>query len=212
MAPRLGINTSRRSSLIREVFRKLAGPILLSLWLHSLLFSFPVSVIPGGGIDGFSDSLRIDAQLVTVSPTTSKDLQVAPVSFEDAVPPVGSLSTRSELRLSPASAPIAIATNDRYFNASELDQRAEAIEISDLIYPEDAYLRRIAGSVTLRLFINEIGEIDGVDVVSAEPAEIFNQAAIDAILATRFKPARLLSQAVKSIKTVEINFDPHVDR
>lgn len=107
---------------------------------------------------------------------------------------------------------IALVIPDHYFSSAEVDQKAEPIEVAPLIYPEDAYLRRIPGKVTLRLYLNETGAIDGVDILAADPPGMFDQAAVDAVLATRFRPALLLARPVKNVKTIEIRFDPLRDR
>lgn len=112
----------------------------------------------------------------------------------------------------PKQPPVALVVPDRYFSSAEVDQKAEPIAVAPLIYPEEAYLRRIHGRVTLRVFLDETGAIDGIDVLAADPAGIFEQAAIDAVLATRFSPALLFARPVKNVKTVEIKFDPLNDR
>lgn len=112
----------------------------------------------------------------------------------------------------PPQPPLALVVPNRYFLSAEVDQKAEPIAVAPLIYPEDAYLRRISGSVTLRVYLNETGAIDGVDILAADPPGMFDQAALDAVLATRFRPALLLARPVKNVKTIEIRFDPLIDR
>jgi len=113
--------------------------------------------------------------------------------------------------LMPEPAPLAILVPDRYLSPSEVDQKAAPLELAPLIYPEEAYLRRIGGKVMLRLFISETGSIDGIDILVADPPLMFDQAAVDAVMGSRFKAARLLSRPVKSIKTIWIQFDPLSD-
>lgn len=112
----------------------------------------------------------------------------------------------------PNQPPIAFVLPDRYFSSSEVDRKAEALEVAPLIYPEEAYLRRLHGKLTLRLYINETGAIDSIDILASDPPGMFDQAALDAVLATRFRPALLLGRPVKNIKTIEIELDPLVDR
>lgn len=99
----------------------------------------------------------------------------------------------------------------RYFKSSEVDKRAEPIEVSPLLYPEAAYRRRIAGKVVVRIYVNEAGKIDAIDVLEATPPGVFEQAAVDALLNTRFTPAELLGRPVRNVKTIEIGFDPGRD-
>lgn len=119
----------------------------------------------------------------------------------------------------PASIPVppppilpAFPLPNRYYRAAEIDEKAEPIDIPPLIYPEEAYLRRIEGTVVLRVFISASGTIDSVDLLSATPPDLFEQSALDAVLATRFRPARLFGRPVNSQKTLEIRFDPALDR
>ncbi len=111
----------------------------------------------------------------------------------------------------PVDSPPASSSSLPYRKSSEVDEPAEPIDIAPLIYPDDPYLRKIAGKVTLRIFINEIGTVDSIDVLSAVPSGLFEVAAIDSILDTRFRPARLFGKAVPNVKVVEINFDPYRD-
>lgn len=113
----------------------------------------------------------------------------------------------------PTSPPLpTLPLANHYYLASEVSEKAEPIEVPPLIYPEDAYLRRIEGTVVLRVFINASGVIDSVDILSAQPPEVFEQSALDAVLSTRFHPARLFGRPVNSQKTLEIRFDPFADR
>lgn len=139
-------------------------------------------------------------QMETAEPDDSA-AQLPDPEHSDSLPPV-----------MPEPAPLAILVPDRYLLPSEVDQKAAPLELATLIYPEEAYLRRIGGKVMLRLFIGETGSIDGIDILAADPPLMFDQAAIDAVMGSRFQAARLLSRPVKSTKTIWIQFDPLVDR
>lgn len=95
-----------------------------------------------------------------------------------------------------------------YFVASELDKKAEPIEIPLLVYPDVALLQRIKGKVILRIYINHAGMIDDADILAAEPPNIFERAALDAVLPMRFRPALRSGRPVKSVKVIEVRFDP----
>lgn len=96
----------------------------------------------------------------------------------------------------------------RYFKSSEVDRRAEPIAMPELLYPDAAFRQGIAGRVVLRIYVNETGGIDAIDVVESEPAGVFEQAAVNAVLETRFTPAELFGRPVKNVKTIEIRLDP----
>lgn len=97
----------------------------------------------------------------------------------------------------------------RYLSSSEVDERATPLEMAALVYPERAYLNRIAGTVRLRIYISAEGRIDKADVVAATPAGHFEQAAIDAVQRSRFQPARKDGRPVPSQKLIEVEFDPY---
>lgn len=140
---------------------------------------------------------------VTAEVPPAPDTHVAESSATAGSPP----STQAE----PVPEDGIVGIARRYFKSSEVDKRAEPIEVSPLLYPEAAYRRRLAGKVIVRIYVNEAGTIDAMDVLEASPPGVFEQAAVDALLATRFKPAELLGRPVKNVKTIEIGFDPGKD-
>jgi protein TonB len=109
----------------------------------------------------------------------------------------------------PAAANRARPAAPKYLGSSELDEPATPIEMAALVYPEKAYLNRIAGKVRLRIYISADGRIDKADIVAAVPAGHFEQAAIDAVQRTRFQPARKAGRPVRTQKLIEVEFDPY---
>lgn len=101
------------------------------------------------------------------------------------------------------------ATNDRYYSAGDLDLRARQINDVELIYPKVAYEMRVRGRVLLELLIDDGGAIDAISVLESEPAGIFEQPAIGAAAALKFAPAIKAGRPVKSLKKIEIVFDPY---
>lgn len=122
----------------------------------------------------------------------------------EAAPTVS--TTPPEMRHAPVELPMAF---DKYYTASELDQRAVQANDVQLVYPKDAYQMRIRGSVRLRLLISERGKIDGVSVVASEPAGVFEANALAAAHALEFTPAVKDGRKVKSQKLIEVVFDPY---
>ena len=99
----------------------------------------------------------------------------------------------------------------RYFESKEVDVPARVINDVMLRYPVLAYQQRSAGAVTLKVFINESGEVDKAEVVASEPKEIFDAAAVDAANQLRYSPALKNGTPVKTTKTIAITFDPTTD-
>lgn len=109
-----------------------------------------------------------------------------------------------------ADAPVELGlTINKYFTARELDVRAEQLNDVALVYPARAYQQRVAGKVLLRLYLSDRGELDRIDLVEASPPGLFEEAALEAAKALRFKPAMLNGRAVRSLKVIEVFFDPY---
>lgn len=56
------------------------------------------------------------------------------------------------------------------------------------VFPLEALRRKVEGEVTIRLTINTSGRAEDLTVVRADPAGLFEQAAMAALLQWRFKP------------------------
>lgn len=72
-------------------------------------------------------------------------------------------------------------------------------------YPMRAQMRRIEGWVKVLFTITESGSVKNVEVVEADPAGVFDRAAIEAIEKWRFKPKVVAGEAVeqRAIQTLE---------
>jgi TonB family protein len=180
----------------------------VSLALHTILLSLPIAAPLPPSTAMPSKASRVQVRL--------EQVRDARHDMHAAAPPAAPAHTPAEpagkAPASEAPAQGGVGLPAHYFKSSEVDQRAEPVKLGILLYPDSAYLRRIPGVVALRVFLNETGGIDAIDVIESHPPGIFEQAAIDAVLNTRFAPARLLGHAVRNVKTVEIRFDPYQDR
>lgn len=101
----------------------------------------------------------------------------------DAAMPMPAIDTDLRLtggpvvgRLAPAAAP-----------SSEDDEVIPLVRIPPM-YPARAERLHLGGTVVVEFTIDAIGRVEDPKVVSAKPAGIFNQAALQAILRWRFKP------------------------
>lgn len=84
---------------------------------------------------------------------------------------------------------------------------AEPIERIEPTYPRDAQLKGIEGYVLLRLDINEEGRAENIQVIAAEPRNMFEREAKAAVRKWQYKPRILNGQAVKMIgKEVRFEF------
>ena len=73
-------------------------------------------------------------------------------------------------------------------------------------YPDQAVLKRIEGFVDIEFTVDVNGSVKNVRVVQAEPENIFNQAAKQAILKYKFLPQRVDKIAVEQVATQRIQF------
>ena len=73
-------------------------------------------------------------------------------------------------------------------------------------YPAQAVLKRIEGFVDIEFTVDVNGSVKNARVVQAEPENIFNQAAKQAILKYKFLPQRVDKIAVEQVATQRIQF------
>lgn len=127
---------------------------------------------------------------------------------------VGRLQAELRLRQGPASTEVPARPAQReaqrpsrYYLARELDVRPAPLSHIEPAYPNDAFLRDIAGRVVVRLYVSESGAVDKVLVVHAEPPGYFEEAVQQAFRAARFVPAMKAGKAVKAELVLEVRYD-----
>lgn len=103
-----------------------------------------------------------------------------------------------------AKVEIDFALLNEYYNARELDRRAEPLEDIPLNNPLTGPGPQRSARVILLLLINESGSVDSVATLEAPPAGDFAKMARTAFTMTRFSPAFKDGRPVKSQKVVEI--------
>ena len=77
------------------------------------------------------------------------------------------------------------------------DQAPELIKKVDPRYPDIARRAGVEGVVTLQIVIDETGRVVEAEVVVAVPPNIFEQAALDAIIQWEFRPAMQRDRPVR---------------
>lgn len=99
-----------------------------------------------------------------------------------------------------------------YFQRDEVDVPAEPTSKPALLYPERAFLSKLSGKVRMRLFINENGTIDALEVIETTPRhQPFTDSATAALKETVFIPATIAGRKVKSQRIVEVLFNAEED-
>jgi TonB family protein len=181
---------------------KLALALALSASAHALALAHLVFVPLYGPQRGTSSSevLNVRLEALPVPIASARVHSPAPQSVSEAKP--------SPAREARASSSPGLPTAEIFYRASELDERAVPLNEAPLEYPEPALQARLGGSVTLRLFIGQDGALRKVELLDSQPPGVFDQAALKAVSALRFRPATRNQLAVASVKTIEVPFHP----
>ena len=135
-----------------------------------------------------------------------------PLSARLAPAPAPQAAARSAEREERPAKAAGLRSAEIYYRGSEVDERAVPLNLVDFEYPESALAANVSGTVTLRLLIDHEGVLRDASVVGSRPAGIFENAALQAVLSLRFRPAIRNGAPVGSIKIIEVPFDPDCKR
>lgn len=209
---------------------RLAGSLFFSLLLHLALllslghmqpfaaawqapsFELTVFLAPESGRAARNDTPPREEIPETARPA----LQAAIAAQPAASPPADDRpATAAEHDAPSAATPtperlisLALPPGMHYFASREVDVPAQPINDVLLRYPLAAYKHGLSGIVKLRVFISAGGEVDSVEIIEAEPKDVFEEAATDAAAQLLYAPAMMDGRAVNSVKTIAIVFDP----
>lgn len=204
---------------VEERRRTTALALALSAGLH-LIVLLTLNPSPGAWRHGLVPALSVvlrpppaeaaDLPTDAPRPAPAADLAPVPQASASADRPQAPAATGDAGGPAPqAQAGASVPVADRYFKRSEVDTAAEALVRGPLVFPENALLWRLAGTVRARVFISETGTVDSVQIVEARPQGHFEEAAYAALRQVRYQPAMLGGRPVKSQKLIEVNFDPY---
>jgi protein TonB len=76
------------------------------------------------------------------------------------------------------------------------------------VYPPDAQARGLSGSVELEFTVTPDGKVTDIQVQTAEPRGVFEQAAIDALSQSRYQPVQRDGVAVAQRVRIKLRFKP----
>jgi protein TonB len=192
--------------------RRLAAALAASAVVHALL----TGMLPPGGGRGRSPlppaPISIEAQLVQVAPpplrapTPAIEPTAAPVR---SVPPVRARAAPPQpaRAVEPAGEGSSLGVPDAtYYGVRQLDVFPALDGAFDLRYPQRAAADDVKGRVTLLVLIDADGTVNDVSVVDAHPAGYFEDDALRAVRAARFRPALKDRRAVRSRIVIEVNY------
>jgi len=150
-----------------------------------------------------------------VQPALQLALRLMPAEGEKAAPapaPAPAAAEKSGIAASRAQAGSSMPLVPRYYRNNEVDRQAVPVSSAPLVYPELAYLSRLEGTVRARIYIDEEGVVESVEIVEAWPRRgVFDDAALEALRQVRYQPAEIRGQPVKSQKLIEVKFNPRDD-
>lgn len=194
----------------RERQKNLSLALVFSACAH-LIVMLTLDISPGDWRHGFQPSLRVALReapaLDAAAERTAEPRATMPETGKAAAPQE---SGRTAAAAQPGST---LPGYDRYFKSSEVDEPAVAVQQGPLVFPENAYVWKLAGTVRARVFINEQGAVDSVQIVEARPhSGIFEEAALEALRQVKYEAAKIGGLAVKSQKLVEVTFNPYEDK
>lgn len=115
----------------------------------------------------------------------------------------------------PASPPPAVespititsAVDLNYYSARELDAQPRALRKIVPVYPAGPDRDRISGTVRLQLKLEADGRVSDVEVVTADPPDLFDESALKAFRNARFRPAKRGGRPVRALIQIEVVYD-----
>jgi periplasmic protein TonB len=193
--------------------RRFAAALVASLLVHA---SLSAVVTPGSAgrhrIADLPAPLAMTARLVTVEPlppVVERELPVRPiVSFtapREVRKPAAPAAPAPHAELAGQAGALDLP-DPTYYAARQLDVYPALASAFELRYPAGAAASDVKGRVLLLLLIDAQGVVNEASIVEAEPAGYFEEDALKAFRAARFKPALKNGRAVKSRIVVNVNY------
>lgn len=180
--------------------KRFAVAIMVSIIMHLLLFFIPVH---NENIykNMFQNVIYVNLELPMKTP---EKLELAVSKVDSKASVEGALSsTNTKHGLSGIS-----KMTDRYYQYYEVDKISEFVytaPIVNVMLTTDK--KDIKGRIKANVFINELGFVDSVIILEAEPTTDFNGVFLSALSRSRFAPAKKDGKIVKSQKIMELIFD-----
>lgn len=110
----------------------------------------------------------------------------------------------------PPVAPAATITSSvdlTYYSARDVDAHPRALREIVPEYPPGADRQRLSGKVHLQLKLEADGRVSDIEIVHADPPEVFNESAIKAFRDARFSPAQRNGRPVRAQVLIEVLYD-----
>lgn len=103
------------------------------------------------------------------------------------------------------SLPVMVDTT--WYEARQLDVQPQTKVRITPDYPADAAQRGVEGTVTLKLWVDEFGTVQRLEVEQGSPPGVFDASAVTAFARAPFLPARKDGQPVRALIRVRVRYD-----
>jgi hypothetical protein len=197
------------------VSKRLYAALLASCLLHAALFALPYSgrntSIFQPALSAAQNSAAAPAVRITLAPANSGRFAIAglaPKNASLATPPAKQASSEEQ-----PPAPTRIEgtgllpiTAGTYYTTDLLSKHPAPIGPVELDAPELASIIA-AGTVTLKLWIDELGNVVSIDVEKTDLPEAFSKAAVAAFKSVNFTPGELDGRHVASLMRIEVSYE-----
>ena len=226
------VNTDFEEPTIPLRARRTLAAVWISLGLHAAVIAL-VQVAPPGAMG--SGGPVIEARLVSASAQTAdpqapdevsdRPTVLAPSMVAEAqpVPKIAPqpASSQPEAAAQPAATPtgpvpasssapavaITSSVDLTYYGARDVDVLPRTLREVQPDYPAEADRQRLSGKVRLQVKIEADGRVSDIEVVSADPPGVFDEAAVKAFRAARFVPAEKNGRPVRVRVLIPVEFD-----
>lgn len=94
-----------------------------------------------------------------------------------------------------------------FYSARELDVQPRALREIVPDYPPGADRQQLSGKVRLQLKLEADGRVGDIEIVQADPPDVFNESAIRAFRDARFAPAQKNGRPVRAQVLIEVVYD-----
>lgn len=96
--------------------------------------------------------------------------------------------------------------DDEWYPARKLDAVPRRLGVAQPKYPESAQRRGVTGSLKVRLRVNALGEVEAVEIVSAQPAGVFEASVQAFFQVARYQPPQREGRPVRAVIEERVSF------
>lgn len=150
---------------------------------------------------------QTEAARPRVPPPVATDIQTSPAPSAPASLVVSAAAPPAVLNWWQYAAP-----DFGYLSARDLDLQPEPLERDDFLDELGQQAPKVAGQVRVRIYINESGGVDRLEILEATPPGLFEAVTMQMLYPLRFSSAQKDGRPVKSFKEVVLDFEQAGER